>query len=102
MRAGGAYCGSLLFEELCVRRTAGIRLADDMALLLTLRFIITQVRELLQQSSVILRWVASRGRRRCLLALRLAETTLSTALDSDGGRHDRHRSLPTDQSELVV
>jgi len=34
---------------------AGIRLADDIALLLTPRYI-TQVRELLQQSSAILRW----------------------------------------------
>jgi hypothetical protein len=35
---------------------AGIRLADDMALMLAPRYIITHVRELLQQSSVILRW----------------------------------------------
>jgi len=35
---------------------AGIRLADDMAFLLTPRCIITQVREFLQQSSAILPW----------------------------------------------
>jgi len=35
---------------------AGIRLADDMALMLAPRYIITHVRELLQQSSAILRW----------------------------------------------
>jgi hypothetical protein len=35
---------------------AGTRLADDMALQLTPRCIITQARELLQQSSAILRW----------------------------------------------
>jgi len=34
---------------------AGIRLADDMALMLAPRYIITHVRELLQQSSAILR-----------------------------------------------
>ncbi|HEY6288813.1 MAG TPA: hypothetical protein VIW48_05145 [Nitrospiraceae bacterium] len=35
---------------------AGIRLADDMALMLAPRYIITQVRELLQQSPAILQW----------------------------------------------
>lgn len=35
---------------------AGIRLADDRALTLAPRYIITHVRELLQQSSAILRW----------------------------------------------
>ena len=35
---------------------AGIRLADDRAPILAPRYIITHVRELLQQSSAILRW----------------------------------------------
>ena len=35
---------------------AGIRLADDRALILAPRYIITHVRESLQQSSAILRW----------------------------------------------
>jgi hypothetical protein len=43
-------------KDYALAALAGIRLADDMALLLAPRYIITQVRELLQQSSAILRW----------------------------------------------
>jgi hypothetical protein len=43
-------------KDYALATLAGIWLADGMALLVTPRYIITQVRELLQQSPAILRW----------------------------------------------
>ena len=55
MRAGVAYCRGLSFEEYALAALAWIWLADGMALLVSPRFIVTQILELLQQPRAILR-----------------------------------------------
>jgi hypothetical protein len=56
MRVGVGYCRVSRLVDNVLAALAGIRLADDMALMLAPRYIITQVRELLQQSPAILQW----------------------------------------------